>query len=213
MTATLAPDAVLDDCAALADLDDTALAARFLATQQVHAHRAPEQLRHWAGVAAEAGRAQARTAGADPRAQARRSGLTVVDAADGLRPGWVVVAEYHERQREVRLHHDALDLAERLVDRLGWRAWYPAGALRDAAVAHELGHRLLHGPAARELRARLGLVTFRLGRVQRYGHVGGAHEVFAHGYAQQACGLGRSPLLITHALALVAGARTAKDDG
>ncbi|MGH3662804.1 MAG: hypothetical protein ACRDT8_12775 [Micromonosporaceae bacterium] len=206
-------DPVLRECAARADLDDTMLAAQFLAQQQIHAHRSLDRLRRWAHTALEAGQAHARESDGELSAQAHESGLTVVETTGGMRPGWVVVAEYHERRREIRLHRDVIDAAEQLVDQLGWRDWYPAGALRDAAVAHELGHRRLHGPAARELRAQLGLVTLRIGRFRRYGHVTGAPELYAHGYAQQACGLGRSPLLITNALAVAAGARTAKDDG
>lgn len=216
MTARTVSDRVLKSCAALAERDDTALATALLARQRVHAGRTREELGRWARLAVDAGRDAAsrdgtRESGTDPDEQARQAGLTVRHAHDGLRSGWVVVAEYTERSREVRVHQDALQLAEWLVDRLGWRAWYPTGALRRAAVAHELGHRRLHGPAARELRTALGLVTLRIGRHRRYGHVSGAPELFAHGYAERTCALGRSPLLLTQALALAAGVDTGKD--
>lgn len=215
MTARSVPDRVLHSCAALAERDDTALASALLARQPVHAGRTHEELDRWARVAVDAGRDAASRDGApgdtDPDEQARQAGLTVRHAQDGLRSGWVVVAEYAERSREVRVHQDALQLAEWLVDRLGWRGWYPTGALRRAAVAHELGHRRLHGPPARELRAALGLVTLRLGRHRRYGHVSGTPELFAHGYAERTCSLGRSPLLLTQALALAARVDTRKD--
>jgi hypothetical protein len=212
-TATTARDSLMARYTALAELDDTNLAAQFLARQQAHTHHPPQQLHRWAQTATEAGRAQARAAGCEPTTQSEELGLNVVETTGGLRPGWVVVAEYHERRSEVRLYLDALDLAEQLVEQLGWQDWYPAGSLRHAAIAHEIGHRQLHGRAARELRTQLGLLAFRIGRIRRYGHVAGTPELFAHAYAQQACGLDRSPLLITNALALAAGARTAKDDG
>jgi hypothetical protein len=208
-------------CAELAELDDTDLGATFLGRQQMHAHRPAELQRRWARIALAAGRTAAQDAAvaptmdraADPAGWAADAGLTVVSARAGLRPGWVVVAEYVQRRHEVRIHEDVLELAERLVDRLGWREWYPAGALRSAAIAHELGHRAVHRDAARELRTSLGLCTLRLGRYRRYGHVSGTPELFAHGYAQQTCALGRSPLLLTFALAAAARARTGKDAG
>ncbi|MZE72754.1 hypothetical protein GTW93_27940, partial [Streptomyces sp. SID5789] len=44
-----------------------------------------------------------------------------------------------------------------------------------------------------------------LGRLRVPGHVAGAEEVAAHAYARTVCGLGRSPLLLTAALAAEAG--------
>ncbi|TNC24216.1 hypothetical protein FG385_18740 [Amycolatopsis alkalitolerans] len=197
--------AVLRRCARLAGLDDVELATRFLSDQQVHAHRERAVLSRWAAVATEAGHDAARSeSGAE-------GGFTVVTDRAGLRPGWVVVAEYSERRHEIRLHDDVLELAGALVERLGWAEWYPAGVLREAAVAHEVGHGRLHGAAARALRERLGVRALRLGRYRRYAHISGTPELFAHGYAHQACGLGRSPLLLTAALAVAAGARTGKD--
>jgi hypothetical protein len=229
VTAPAITGPALRRCAQLSEMDDVGLGARFLAGQPAHAQRAPEVVRRWAEVAMAAGRHAALGAGlgaalgagvgaaqdttVDATSDATEAGLTVVSARAGIRPGWVVVAEYVERRREVRVHTDVLDLAERLVERLDWGEWYPPDALRSAAVAHELGHRRLHGAAARELRAALGLRVLRLGRYQRYGHVSGAAELFSHGYAQARCGLGRSPLLLTFALATVvgAGAGTGKD--
>ena len=118
MTARVS-DRVLHGCAALAERDDTALAAGLLARQPVHAGRTHEELARWARLAVDAGRDAASRDGAqgrtDPDEQARRAGLTVRHAQDGLRSGWVVVAEYAERSREVRVHQDALQLAEWLV--------------------------------------------------------------------------------------------------
>jgi hypothetical protein len=204
---------VLRACGEFADLDDVELGARFLADQQVHAGRSPDQLRDWAEIALEAGRAAARrTSGSTaPEVLAQEQGLAIVAGEGGLRPGWVVVAEYAERRSEIRVHDDVIELADQLVDQLGWRDWYPPGVLRQAAIAHELGHRALHGRAARALRAQLGLVTLRCGRFRMYGHVTGAPELFAHGFAEQFCGLGRSPLLLTTALARAAGALTGKE--
>lgn len=210
MTSPAVTRTALRRCAELSEMDDVGLGARFLAQQPMHADRSPEVLRRWAGVALAAGQ---ETAGhvTDADATADEQGLTVVSEGTGLRPGWVVVAEYVERRREVRIHPDVLELAERLVQRLGWERWYPPGALRSAALAHELGHRRLHGATARELRAAMGLRTLQWGRYRRYGHVAGSPELFAHGYAHTACGLGRSPLLLTFALVTVARAGTGKD--
>jgi hypothetical protein len=200
-------------CGEFAGLDDVELATRFLAGQLVHAGRSPDQLRDWAEIALEAGRAAARSmpGSTAPEVLARRQGLAIVAGEGGLRPGWVVVAEYAERRREIRVHDDVIELADQLVDQLGWCDWYPPGVLRRAAIAHELGHRALHGRAARALRAQLGLVALRCGRLRMYGHVTGAPELFAHGFAEQFCGLGRSPLLLTTALAKAAGGLTGKE--
>lgn len=40
-----------------------------------------------------------------------------------------------------------------------------------------------------------------------YGHVAGADEIAAHAHARTVCGLGRSPLLLTAALATAAEPR------
>ncbi|CAM5495335.1 hypothetical protein SVIOM342S_01808 [Streptomyces violaceorubidus] len=68
---------------------------------------------------------------------------------------------------------------------------------------------LHHGPAKAELKRALGHSALRLGRLRVPGHVAGAEEVAAHAYARTVCGLGRSPLLLTAALAAETEAGTA----
>ncbi|MGV9899670.1 hypothetical protein ACWDVV_37225, partial [Streptomyces tendae] len=88
------------------------------------------------------------------------------------------------------------------VDARGRRDSYPPGSVRAAALAHEAVHvHLHHGPAKAALKRALGHSALRLGRLRVPGHVAGAEEVAAHAYARTVCGLGRSPLLLTAALA------------
>lgn len=124
-----------------------------------------------------------------------------MESGDGLERG--LLARYTSRPvPTVELFTDTLALAEELIDRLGWRHWYPAGSVREAAIAHEAVHEQLHhGPAKAALKRSLGHVVLRAGRHRLYGHVAGADEIAAHAYARTVCGLGRSPLLLTAALA------------
>ncbi|MFE1995974.1 hypothetical protein [Streptomyces parvulus] len=187
----------LQDAPATADLaatDDIGWAVRLLAATPTHEHRDPELLRHWARTADAFGAALA------PVACSAR----IVEGDGGLAHG--LLARYTSRPPTVELFTDTIALAERVVDARGWRAWYPAGSVRAAALAHEAVHaHLHHGPARAALKRALGHHALRLGRLRVPGHVAGAEEVAAHAYARTVCGLGRSPLLLTAALATEAG--------
>jgi hypothetical protein len=190
MTAALeiAPSAVR----ALVELDDDELGARLLAANPVHAGRDHDQLRRWAAAAAEFG------AGLEPAAHIGR----VVESDGGLAAG--LLARYTSRPPAVELYTDTIAATEQLVDRLGWRDWYPPGSVRAAALAHEAVHEQLHhGPEKAALRHAVGHVVLRLGSHRVYGHIVGADEIAAHARARAQCGLGRSPLLLTAALAAV----------
>ncbi|MGQ4427627.1 hypothetical protein ACN6LL_002654, partial [Streptomyces violaceoruber] len=58
-----------------------------------------------------------------------------------------------------------------------------------------------------------GHSALRLGRLRVPGHVAGAEEVAAHAYARTVCGLGRSPLLLTAALAAETETVTVTENG
>ncbi|RYJ29884.1 hypothetical protein CU044_1708 [Streptomyces sp. L-9-10] len=177
----------------LAELDDIEFAVRLLAATPTQEGRDPGLLRQWAYAAEEFG------AGLDPA----RCTARIVERDGGLERG--LIARYTSRPPAVELYTDTLAAAEELVDRLGWRDWYPVGSVRAAALAHEAVHQRLHrGPAKAALRRSLGHVVLRLGRRTVYGHVAGADEIAAHAHARAVCGLGRSPLLLTAALAATA---------
>ncbi|RDG38781.1 hypothetical protein [Streptomyces corynorhini] len=198
--------------AGLAAVDDIEYGARFLGTLSLHEGRDPALLRHWAAVAAEfgaalAGDARAAHAGAanagadsvqgDP---VRGDSVRVVESTGGLERG--LLARYTSRPPTIELYTDSVDAAERLVRAHGWREWFPAGSVRAAALAHEAVHeRLHHGSERAVLKQALGHTALRLGRLRVLAHVAGAEELAAHAYAQSVCGLGRSPLLLSAALA------------
>lgn len=171
--------------------DDLDFAVQLLAGTPTHEGREPELLRHWARTAEAFGSALAPV-----ECRAR-----VVERADGLERG--LLARYTSRPTPtVELYGDTLAAAEALIDERGWRHWYPQGSVRLAALAHESVHEQLHhGPAKAGLKRALGHIVLRAGRFRLYGHVAGAEEIAAHAYARTVCGLGRSPLLLTAALA------------
>ncbi|RFU86951.1 hypothetical protein DY218_09470 [Streptomyces triticagri] len=184
--------------------DDIDLAVRLLAGTPTHEARDPELLRQWAYAADEFGSALPATdLDSDFHAE-------IVERTDGLELG--LIARYRSRPRPtVELFTDTLDAAEALIDARGWRHWYPPGSPRAAALAHEAVHeRLHHGPDRDALRRALGHVVLRAGRFTRYGHVAGAEEIAAHAYARTVCGLGRSPLHLTAALADAVARREVK---
>ncbi|MEW2180408.1 hypothetical protein AB0890_29300 [Streptomyces sp. NPDC005406] len=194
MTAALLDRAALAAIGALAACDDVEFGVRLLANTPTHEGRDPELLRHWARTADAFGSALAPVP----------STARVVESYDGLARG--LLARYTSRPvPTVELFTDTLALAEELTDLLGWRQWFPAGSVRAAAIAHEAVHeRLHHGPAKKDLKHALNHVVLRAGRHTLYGHVAGADEIAAHAHARAACGLGRSPLLLTAALATAA---------
>ncbi|MER7691773.1 hypothetical protein [Streptomyces sp. NPDC097610] len=170
-------------------VDDVEWGVRLLAATPTHEGRDRELLRQWARRADEFG------SGLEPVPSAAR----VIERDDGLER--MLLARSTSRPPTVELYTDTLSLAEELVDARGWRAWYPPGSVRAAALAHEAVHaHLHHGPAKAALKQALGHTVLRLGRHRVAGHVAGAEEVAAHAYARTVCGLGRSPLLLTAAL-------------
>jgi hypothetical protein len=172
-----------------ASVDDLEWAVRLLAATPTHEGRDRELLRQWARRADEFG----------SRLAPVPSTARVVERADGLER--MLLARYTSRPPTVELYTDTIALAEELVDARDWRAWYPPGSVRAAALAHEAAHaHLHHGPAKAALRQALDHTVLRLGRHRLAGHVAGAEEVAAHAYARTVCGLGRSPLLLTAAL-------------
>ncbi|WP_328584386.1 hypothetical protein [Streptomyces sp. NBC_00370] len=190
MTATRTDLDSLGKLRGLADLADVEFGVQLLAGTPTHEGRDPELLRRWAYAAAEFGASLA------PVPCTAR----VVESEGGLEIG--LLARYTSRPETVELYTDTIGAAEDLAERLGWRDWYPRGSVRAAALAHEAVHEHLHhGPAKTALRRALGHVVLRLGSRRVYGHVAGADEIAAHAYAAKVCGLGRSPLLLTAALA------------
>ncbi|MGY0022001.1 hypothetical protein ACVHNB_23970 [Streptomyces sp. YJ-C3] len=172
------------------DLD---LAVRLLAGTPTHEGRDLLTLRQWAVAAAEFGAVMT----PDPVT------VRVVERDDGLAVG--LLARYRSRPAVVEVYVDTVARAERLVDERGWRHWFPAGSVRAAALAHEQAHAWLHHAHVRaDFKRALGHTALRVGRRRVYAHVAGADELAAHAYARAACGLGRSPLLLTEALAAAA---------
>jgi hypothetical protein len=175
--------------------DDLTLAVRLLGSTPTHEERTPAELRQWALVADAFGAAL--DTGPPCRAQ-------IVERGDGL--DQLLLARYTSRPATVELYTDTIDRAETLIDELGWRSWYPVGSVRAAALAHESAHALLHRRETRRaLKEALGHTALRLGRYRVLAHVAGADELAAHAYARTVCGLGRSPLLLTAALAAAVG--------
>ncbi|MCZ4507549.1 hypothetical protein O3Q52_04855 [Streptomyces sp. ActVer] len=172
-----------------ASVDDVEWGVRLLAATPTHEGRDRELLRQWARRADEFG----------SRLATVPSTARVVERSDGV--DRMLLARYTSRPPTVELYTDTLALAGELVDARGWRAWYPPGSMRAAALAHEAVHaHLHHGPAKASLKQALDHTVLRLGRHRVAGHVAGAEEVAAHAYARTVCGLGRSPLLLTAAL-------------
>jgi hypothetical protein len=188
-------------CADLAGRSDADIGGELLGQFAVHSAVDRDTLGRWAGSALAFGSELARTASRPPE-------LPVTEASGGIEPGRILLAEYRSRPAGVVIHRDAVERAESLIDELGWRDWYPAGCVRAAAIAHETAHQLLHGPAAAALRRRVGQVALRIRRWTVHAHVVGAAEMAAHGFAAEAAGLPRTPVLLTAALGeLAAGIR------
>ncbi|MBM9617306.1 hypothetical protein ACFQ60_45355 [Streptomyces zhihengii] len=171
------------------DAHDLDLAVSLLAGTPTHEDRDPELLRRWALAATEFGSRM--TPAAEP--------VRVVERDGGLAAG--LLARYRSRPPVVEVYTDTVRRAEALIDERGWRDWYPQGSVRAAALAHEQAHAWLHHARVRaEFKRALGHTALRLGRRRLYAYVAGADELAAHAYAHTACGLGRSPLLLTEAL-------------
>ncbi|PRX96610.1 hypothetical protein [Allonocardiopsis opalescens] len=179
--------------------DETELAVGLLSLVPLHEDRDPALLREWASRAVAFGRELAERA---PHRAAAETEV-VERAAGGVSPGQVLLAEYLHRSAgdRVVVYTDALDYAHRVARAAGWADDFPPPTVRAAALAHEEAHRLLHGGHGRALRDRLGHEPLRWGPLRLRGHVAGADEIAAHAYARVRCGLRRSPLALTAAIA------------
>ncbi|MEV6235041.1 hypothetical protein AB0L88_44950 [Saccharopolyspora shandongensis] len=188
-------DSLSAECERLAAFTDVELAARLLAGTPTHEARDSALLARWAEVSTGYGAELARSGAAGPADPPR-----VLERDGGLNRG--LMARYRSRPvSTVELYVDALALGEDLAAFLGWQGWFPPGSLRATALAHEEAHARLHDTGVRRaLRHRLGHISLRLGRFRIFGHVAGADEVAAHGYAGAVVGLGRTPILLTAAL-------------
>ncbi|WP_203960784.1 hypothetical protein [Actinocatenispora thailandica] len=183
------------------ETDEVVLGARLLAALPTHEARPEPLLRRWSGIAAETGAGLARRyAGRTVDEIAASLALPVTEQPGGVTTGQLTLARYGGRPPAVRVFTDAVARADAEVERRGWRAWFPAGCVRDAALAHEAVHHLLHGADGAALKHRLDHVLLRVGPIVLRGHVLGADELVAHAFARRACGLPVSPLLITAAL-------------
>jgi hypothetical protein len=194
--------ALRERCGALLEQDETQLGAALIGSLPTHEARSENVLREWSAIATEFG-AELAQPGEHPDIDelAAGFGLRVVHSGGGVTPTRLTLAQYASRPPTVRIFDDTLLLAQSLVDLLDWQGWFPAGRIRDAAVCHEVVHRLLSGAPGDVLKKRLGHVAFRLGPVVFRGHVLGADEVAAHSFARVRCRLPKSPLLLTAALA------------
>ncbi|MFB6551132.1 hypothetical protein [Streptomyces sp. NPDC056405] len=171
--------------------EDLELAVDFLSDTPTHAGRDRAQLLRWAQAADRFGAAL----------PAQPSRADVVERDGGLERR--LLARYLTRPTPtIELFTDTLALAERLIDDNGWRHWYPDGSVRAAALLHEsVHHQLHHADTRAQLRHALDHTALRIGRLRIRGHVAGAEEIAAHAHARTVCGLGRSPLHLTAALA------------
>ncbi|MCT2591734.1 hypothetical protein LHJ74_17830 [Streptomyces sp. N2-109] len=194
------------DCERLAAQSDHEFGIGLLAGTPTHEGRDPELLSRWAAAAEEFGSRLAADDGAAPPERPPR----LIETTGGLDPERLLLARYTSRPPAVELFTDTLAYAEELIDELDWRHWYPAGSVRAAALAHETAHCRLHRRTEKAaLRQALDHTVLRVGRFRFAGHVAGADELAAHAYARAVCGLGRSPLLLTAALAHALQSRTA----
>jgi hypothetical protein len=188
-------------CEPLAQLTDEALGAQLLAASPLQT-RPPEQLRQWSRTCVDFGQELSEAAGPAPDEQtwSARHGVEIIEQADQS-PQPLVIAQYTTRPPRIVLYREAVRFAEAVIDILAWRTDFGDQPVRSLAVQHEIAHRTLDGPAARELGRRLGLRSLRLGPIHLAGHVLGADELVCHAYAQhQLSSIHRSALALAVAL-------------
>ena len=125
--------------------------------------------------------------------------VTLSEGPGGFGPGAWTLAQCRPQQRRVHIFSDAIEALGRLVERAGWTSLFDPARLREVVVTHELAHILADRAVLRGLRMAVGHRVFTVGRLAIFGHVVGATEVMAHGFAQQACALARTPLLLNAA--------------
>ncbi|MCW2524281.1 MAG: hypothetical protein JWO63_2616 [Frankiales bacterium] len=195
---TLSAEDVRSACAPLADLSEAELGAQLLRAVALHAQRSAAELTEWARICLDFGRELAAAApdSGDSLEWAAAHGIEVVEQ-DADVPANMVIAQYTTRPARIVLYPQTLDFAEAVIDTLGWRAQFGPDPVRQLAIEHEIAHRLIDGPAARELKRRLRLTSLRVGRFAVLGHVVGADELVCHSYAQS-----RSPFPGGSSLAL-----------
>lgn len=190
-------------CAPLLAMDDAELGARLLASMPMHTLRSTDRLVQWARVAVDFGHELARRHPdtVDAETWAREQGISIVENDDPVATDQMVIAQFGTRPPTIRLYRATLDFADTVLDALGWRAYYPDQVLRSLAIHHEIAHRLVTGDTGRELKRRLANVVVRIGPLALNGHVLGADELVAHGFAHERVpDLRRSPVLLTAAL-------------
>ncbi|MFZ7086559.1 hypothetical protein [Curtobacterium sp. RRHDQ10] len=175
----------------LAALDDVALAVQLLRNVPTNENRSDTELAQHAGRALDYG---AGLADDHDRADAP---ATVTERTGGIQDR--VLARYNSRSDQVDLYVDTILFCDSLIDEMGWRHWYPAGSVRQAAIDHEHAHHLVTRNHARELRRALDHDAFRVGRWRRLAFIAGADEVAAHAFASANASVGRSFLLLTAA--------------
>ncbi|WP_211716135.1 hypothetical protein [Nocardiopsis sp. MG754419] len=186
--------------ARIAASSEEELAADLLALTATHGDRDRDRLRDWAATALEFGREMA-----DSRGDAWSPPDIEITEKErgGVRPGEILLAEYLHRgaRSRVVVYDDALTFAGRVARAAGWSDDYSRATVREAALAHEEAHRMLHGELGRSLRRRLDHTALRIGPLRVRGHVVGADEITAHSYARHRCSLRRSPIALTAAIA------------
>ncbi len=199
-TAPPPPGSLRERYARISSSSETELAADLLQLTPTHGNRDRELLRGWADRALDFGRDMARSRDdtwAPPDIEITEK------ARGGVRPNEILLAEYLHRSSDSRVvvYTDALDFAQRVARAAGWEADYTRAAVRQAALAHEEAHRMLHEGHGRELRRRIDHTVLRIGPLHLRGHVVGADEIAAHAYARHRCSLRRSPIALTAAIA------------
>jgi hypothetical protein len=182
---TASADAVRVACEPLVAMTEAELGAELLRAVPLHARRSLAELTGWAASCLDYGRelAAAEPRPRDPEDWAARRGIEIVEEVADV-PAAMVIAQYTTRPARIVLYPQTIEFAEAVIDTLGWRDRFGVAPVRALAVEHEIAHRLVDGPASRELKQRLRLTSFRVARFTVLGHVLGADEVVCHSYAQ-----------------------------
>ena len=192
---------------ALAQSDDAALGVRLLRGTPTNEGREGAVLYRVSRAAQRFGHDLATDLSTDPGTTVGAA-PEIRERADGLASRTPAVARYLPKPHRVELFIDVIAHCEAVVAALGWRALFPPGIIREAALLHEQAHELIGHEHAGDLRRALGVPALQLGRYVRWAHVAGADELAAHAYAQTRLGLQRSPLLVTAAAVTALGAAT-----
>lgn len=191
---------VRERCAPLLQSTDDEIAIRLLRRDVLGEKASADQLRAWAAEArelgAKLGASWLRTY-PTPSEAAQRLGVRIDERDTGLSAGRYVVSEYYTRGRRVVLYRDTLSLLGELIGDLGLGDAFPPDRLRDVALAHELYHWAETAELRTMVRQTFRQPTLVVGPIRITGRVMAANEIVAHAFAQQCCGLTRSPVLLT----------------